>query len=216
MGGLLNACVDWCTGVSNDKATIVSDTLHHPGRPYGADGFDGGVAVKVCILRGGKFEATTAATPSPMSRTPEPCSPAIQDEVYPTVADAFQLPPRHPAGTALGKEDRTCPSDLTEEGAARYRSSRRASAKAGIEPISDGYELLYKPDAAGLAEWYALGQENRTPRKDSVIPPHATYKRSAAGGMQPGDIYTSCPHPAAPERRPSLPIYMLPLPSHPR
>jgi hypothetical protein len=31
--------------------------------------------------------------------------------------------------------------------------------KAGIEPINEGYELLYKPDAKELEKCYAIGQD---------------------------------------------------------
>ena len=31
--------------------------------------------------------------------------------------------------------------------------------KAGIETINDGFEVLYKPDAAELAKCYAIGQD---------------------------------------------------------
>ena len=31
--------------------------------------------------------------------------------------------------------------------------------KAGIETINDGYEVLYKPDAAELEKLYELGRE---------------------------------------------------------
>ena len=31
--------------------------------------------------------------------------------------------------------------------------------KAGIETINDGYEVLYKPDAAELKKCYELGQD---------------------------------------------------------
>jgi len=59
-GDILQAYTDWSKGVSKDKVTIVYDTMHGSTDRMAqalADGaMDGGLEVKVCLLRDGRYE----------------------------------------------------------------------------------------------------------------------------------------------------------------
>ena len=86
--------MNWCKGVSKNKVTIVYDTMHHSTDLMAQTIAEGimaeGVAVKVCILKDGKFEGThrtNVVTEILDSKAVLVGSPTLQDEVYPTVAD---------------------------------------------------------------------------------------------------------------------------------
>jgi len=164
-GDLINAYVNWCKGVSKNKVTIVYDTMHHSTDLMAQTIAEGimaeGVAVKVCILRDGKFEGnhrSNVVTEILDSKAVLVGSPTLQDEVYPTVADFLSyLHGVRPGRLSAKKIGLAFGSHGGQGGAIKIITE--GLKKAGIEPINDGYELLYKPDKDELARCYALGQD---------------------------------------------------------
>lgn len=162
---LLNAYVNWCHGVSKDKVTIVYDTMHHSTDLMAQTIAEGvmaeGVAVKVCILRDGKFEGnhrSNVVTEVLDSKAVLVGSPTIQDEVYPTVADFLSYLHGIRPGKLTAKKIGLAFGSHGGQGGA-IKIITEGLVKAGIEPVSEGYELLYKPDAAELAKCYELGRD---------------------------------------------------------
>jgi len=165
VGDLLNSYVSWCNGAAKDKVTIVYDTMHHSTDLMAQSIAEGvmaeGVAVKVCLLKDGKFEGThrsNVVTEILDSKAVLVGSPTLQDEVYPTVADFLSyLHGVRPGRLGKQKIGFAFGSHGGQGGAVRIMT--RGLEAAGIEPISDGYELLYKPNAEELEKCYALGQD---------------------------------------------------------
>ena len=86
--------MNWSHGVAKNKVTIVYDTMHHSTDLMAQTLAEGimseGVAVKVCLLKDGRFEGThrsNVVTEILDSKALLVGSPTLQDEVYPTVAD---------------------------------------------------------------------------------------------------------------------------------
>jgi coenzyme F420H2 oxidase len=162
---MLGAYVNWCKGVSKNKVTIVYDTMHHSTDLMAQTLAEGimseGVAVKVCILKDGKFEGnhrSNVVTEILDSKAVLIGSPTLQDEVYPTVADFLSyLHGVRPGRLAAKKIGFAFGSHGGMGGAIKIITE--GMKKAGIETISDGYELLYKPDAGELKKCYELGQD---------------------------------------------------------
>jgi flavorubredoxin len=165
VGDMLGAYVNWCKGISKNKVTIVYDTMHHSTDMMAQTLAEGimaeGVAVKVCILRDGKFEGnhrSNIVTEILDSKAVLIGSPTLQDEVYPTVADFLSyLHGVRPGRLAAKKIGFAFGSHGGQGGAIRIITE--GLRKAGIEPVNEGYELLYKPDAAEMKKCYELGQD---------------------------------------------------------
>ena len=165
VGDMLGSYVNWCNGVAKDKVTIVYDTMHHSTDLMVQTLAEGvmaeGVAVKVCLLKDGRFEGThrsNVVTEILDSKAVLVGSPTLQDEVYPTIADFLSyLHGVRPGRLATKKIGFAFGSHGGQGGAVKIITE--GLKKAGIETINDGYEVLYKPDAAELARCYELGRE---------------------------------------------------------
>ena len=175
VGDMLGSYVNWCNGVAKDKVTIVYDTMHHSTDLMAQTLAEGimaeGVAVKVCLLKDGRFEGThrsNVVTDILDSKAVLVGSPTLQDEVYPTVADFLSYLHGVPGPACDKKIGFAFGSHGGQGGAVKIITE--GLKKAGIETINDGYEVLYKPDAAELARCYGAGTGGCTPSQKDVIP----------------------------------------------
>jgi len=164
-GDLIASYVNWCNGVSKNKVTIVYDTMHNSTGLMAQTIAEGimaeGVAVKVCILKDGKYEGchrSNVVTEILDSKAVLVGSPTLQDEVYPTVADFMSYFHGVRPGR-LGTKKIGCAFGSHGGQGGAVRIITEGLRNAGIEVVNDGYEVLYKPAAAELNACYELGQD---------------------------------------------------------
>jgi len=120
-----------------------------------------GVDVKVYPLKDGKAEGTHRSNIVPElldSKALLVGTPTLQNQMYPTVADFLSyLKGLEPGKLAAKKIGFAFGSHGGHGGAIKLVTADLKAA--GIEVISDGYEIYYKPDEAELKRFYELGQD---------------------------------------------------------
>jgi flavorubredoxin len=162
-GDILQAYTDWSKGVSKEKVTIVYDTMHGSTDWMAqalADGaMDGGLEVKVCLLRDGRYEGchrSDIVTEMLDSKAILIGSPTLEDEVLPTVAGFLSyLRGLSPGRLAQKKIGFAFGSHGGHGGAVKQIGE--SMQKAGIEVLGDGYEVTFRPDADEREACYRAG-----------------------------------------------------------
>jgi flavorubredoxin len=165
VGDIVGSYVNWSKGVAKNKVTIVYDTMHGStdliARTLAEGIMAEGVDVKVCVLKDGKAEGTHRSNIVPDlldSKALLVGTPTLQNQMYPTVADFLSyLKGLEPGKLAAKKIGFAFGSHGGHGGAIKLVTADLKAA--GIDVISGGYEVYYKPDEAELKRFYELGQD---------------------------------------------------------
>ncbi len=165
VGDIVGSYVNWSKGVSKNKVTIVYDTMHGSTDAMAKAFAEGIMAedvdVKVYVLKDGKADGTHRSNIVPDlldSKALLVGTPTLQNQMYPTVADFLSyLKGLEPGKLASKKIGFAFGSHGGHGGAIKYVTADLKAA--GIDVISDGYEIYYKPDEAELGRLYEIGRD---------------------------------------------------------